>query len=117
MKWNCYHTCFLRGLIVCESGLGLAYETGVPRLSSFRAGYHADKAYAARGGRVFETFDAAVAQNRKEMAKTERTARNIVQRHVERHEDGYRITHDERQKTRGFGRNQTNRQLSAHLMC
>ena len=113
----------LLGLVVCESGLGLSYETGVTRLESFRAGYETERSYAARSGRVFESLEAAVAQNKKEMMKNDRTARNIVSRHIREtdgkwgesrwvdgkwvegawEEGGWQIQHEERQKARGFG--------------
>ena len=113
----------IRALVVCESGLGLSYETGVTRLESFRAGYETERSYAARSGRVFESLEAAVAQNKKEMMKNDRTARNIVSRHIREtdgrwgesrwvdgkwvegawEEGGWQIQHEERQKARGFG--------------
>lgn len=84
-------------------GLGLSYETGVSRLESLRSGYETERSYAARSGRIFATFDDAVATNQKEMLKNDRSARNIVRRHMRELEGGFQVIHDERQKARGFG--------------
>eukprot|EP01047_Picozoa_sp_COSAG01_P033473 COSAG01_NODE_2465_length_7642_cov_11.032878_9_plen_122_part_00 len=65
-----------------EASLGLPLVPGVSAPASFRAGFEAERRNSARDARYFPNVEAAVARNMSEMAKTRRTAENIVRRHI-----------------------------------